>query len=90
LFRVKVDNEHGMAARTGTGIFPRELMNRFPLLPVEEEGRLNDLPPHENSIERIFAYSIEVCLADVFPSWRTEMRLRFSLGRGTLALRERQ
>ena len=45
-----------MAARTGTGIFPREVMKRFPLLPLEEVGRLNDLPLRENSIERIFAY----------------------------------
>ena len=56
LFRVKVYNEHGMAQRNGTGIFPRELMNRFPLLPVEEEGRLNDMPLRENFIERVFAY----------------------------------
>ena len=44
LFRVKVYNEHGMAQRNGTGMFPREVMNRFPLLPLEEEGRLSDLP----------------------------------------------
>jgi uncharacterized protein YbgA (DUF1722 family)/uncharacterized protein YbbK (DUF523 family) len=56
LFRVKVYNEHGMAQRNGTGMFPRELMNRFPLLPLEEEGRLNDVPLRENFIERVFAY----------------------------------
>ncbi len=56
VFRVRVYNEHGMAQRDGTGIFPRELMNRFPLLPVEEEGRLNDMPLRENFIERVFAY----------------------------------
>jgi uncharacterized protein YbgA (DUF1722 family) len=56
VFRVKVYSEHGMALRNGTGIFPRELMNRFPLLPIEEEGRLNDLPLRENFIERVFAY----------------------------------
>jgi uncharacterized protein YbgA (DUF1722 family)/uncharacterized protein YbbK (DUF523 family) len=56
VFRVKVYNEHSMAQRVGTGIFPRELMNRFPLLPVEEEGRLNDMPLRENFIERVFAY----------------------------------
>jgi uncharacterized protein YbgA (DUF1722 family)/uncharacterized protein YbbK (DUF523 family) len=56
VFRVKVYNEHGMAQRVGTGIFPRELMNRFPLLPLEEEGRLNDMPLRENFIERVFAY----------------------------------
>ena len=32
-------------------------MDRFPLLPLEEEGRLNDLPLRENLIERVFAYS---------------------------------
>jgi len=31
-------------------------MNRFPLLPLEEEGRLNDMPLRENFIERVFAY----------------------------------
>ena len=56
LFRVKVYSEHGMAERNGTGIFPREVMRRFPLLPLEEEGRLNDLPLRENFIERVFAY----------------------------------
>ena len=56
VFRVKVYNEHGMAQRNGTGIFPGALMNRFPLLPIEEEGRLNDMPLRENFIERVFAY----------------------------------
>ena len=45
-----------MAARTGTGIFPRAITNRFPLLPLEEEGRLNDMPLCENFIEHVFAY----------------------------------
>jgi uncharacterized protein YbgA (DUF1722 family) len=45
-----------MPSRSGAGLFPREVMKRFPLLPLEEEGRLNDLPLRENFIERIFAY----------------------------------
>ena len=45
-----------MAQKNGTGMFPREVMNRFPLLPLEEEGRLNDMPLRENFIERVFAY----------------------------------
>jgi uncharacterized protein YbgA (DUF1722 family) len=45
-----------MAQRNGTGMFPREVMNRFPLLPLEEEGRLNDMPLRENFIERVFVY----------------------------------
>jgi hypothetical protein len=42
-----------MAQRNGTGMFPRAVMNRFPLLPLEEEGRLNDMPLHENFVERV-------------------------------------
>jgi hypothetical protein len=42
-----------MAQRHGTGLFPREVMNRIPLLPLEEEGRLNDMPLRENFIERV-------------------------------------
>jgi uncharacterized protein YbgA (DUF1722 family) len=53
---MKMYNKHGMEQRNGTGMFPREVMNRFPLLPLEEEGRLNDVPLRENFIERIFAY----------------------------------
>ncbi len=56
LLRVKVYNEHGMAQRVGTGMFPRALMERFPLLPLEEEGRLHDMPLRENFIERVFNY----------------------------------
>jgi hypothetical protein len=34
-------------------MFPREVMNRFPLLPREEEDRLNDMPLRENLIDAI-------------------------------------
>jgi uncharacterized protein YbgA (DUF1722 family)/uncharacterized protein YbbK (DUF523 family) len=56
LFRAKIYDEHGMPSRSGPGLFPREVMRCFPLLPLEEEGRLNDLPLRENFIERIFSY----------------------------------
>ena len=56
LFRVRVYDQNGMPRRIGTGIFPREVMNRFPLLPLEEEGRLHDMRLRENFIERIFVY----------------------------------
>ena len=56
LFRVRVYDQNGMPRRVGTGIFPREVMNRFPLLPLEEEGRLHDMRLRENFIERIFIY----------------------------------
>lgn len=53
--RVKVYDEKGMPAKTGVGIFARMFMDAFPLLPVEEEGRLHDPELRENFIERIFA-----------------------------------
>jgi uncharacterized protein YbgA (DUF1722 family)/uncharacterized protein YbbK (DUF523 family) len=54
--RVKVYNENGMAVKRGVGIFARIFMERFPLLPVEEEGRLHDPGLRENFTERIFAF----------------------------------
>jgi uncharacterized protein YbgA (DUF1722 family)/uncharacterized protein YbbK (DUF523 family) len=56
LYRVKVYTEDGMPSRSGTGIFPREVMKRFPLLPLEEEGRLHDMHLRESFIDRVFAY----------------------------------
>ena len=56
LYRVKVYTEQGMPSKIGTGIFPREVMKRFPLLPLEEEGRLHDMHLRENFIDRVFAY----------------------------------
>jgi uncharacterized protein YbgA (DUF1722 family)/uncharacterized protein YbbK (DUF523 family) len=53
--RVKVFNASGNhAERKGSGIFARILMQRLPLLPVEEEGRLNDAVLRENFINRVF------------------------------------
>jgi uncharacterized protein YbgA (DUF1722 family)/uncharacterized protein YbbK (DUF523 family) len=54
--RVRVYGGSGMPSKTGVGIFARALMDRFPLLPVEEEGRLHDLPLRENFVERVFCY----------------------------------
>jgi uncharacterized protein YbgA (DUF1722 family) len=53
--RVKVYNEKNMASKTGIGIFARLFRSHFPLLPVEEEGRLHDPALRENFIERVFA-----------------------------------
>jgi len=54
--RVKVYNDRGVAEKTGTGIFARAFMHRFPQIPVEEDGRLQDIVLRENFIVRIFAY----------------------------------
>lgn len=54
--RVKIYNEEGnVTAKTGRGLFAGAFMKRFPLLPVEDEGRLRDPDLRENFIERVFA-----------------------------------
>ena len=52
--RVKVYTDKGMPVKKGTGLFARAFMDHFPLIPVEEEGRLHDPHLRENFIERIF------------------------------------
>ena len=52
--RVRVYNEKGMPVKRGVGMFARVFMDHFPLLPVEDEGRLHDPELRENFIERIF------------------------------------
>ncbi len=54
--RVKVYHEKGFVKK-GVGVFARAFMNRFPLMPVEEDGRLHDINLRENFIVRVFAYS---------------------------------
>jgi uncharacterized protein YbgA (DUF1722 family)/uncharacterized protein YbbK (DUF523 family) len=54
--RVKIYAEKGPAKKEGRGVFAGALQDALPLLPVEEEGRLNDAPLRENFIERVFAY----------------------------------
>lgn len=52
--RVKVYRGTGAPTKDGTGLFAGVFMRRFPLVPVEEEGRLHDPVLRENFIERIF------------------------------------
>jgi uncharacterized protein YbgA (DUF1722 family)/uncharacterized protein YbbK (DUF523 family) len=54
--RVKVYDHNMVPHKSGVGLFARAFMDRFPLLPVEEEGRLNDIRLRENFIERLFVY----------------------------------
>jgi uncharacterized protein YbgA (DUF1722 family)/uncharacterized protein YbbK (DUF523 family) len=53
--RVKVYTENGMPVKKGIGLFARVFMTHFPLVPVEEDGRLHDPALRENFIERVFA-----------------------------------
>ena len=53
--RVKVyGGGDGIPTRTGAGVFTRMFMERFPRIPVEEEGRLTDPVLREMFIERVF------------------------------------
>lgn len=56
LFRTKVYGGVAAPSRNGRGLFARELVNKFPMLPLEEEGRLRDPKLRENFIGRVFAY----------------------------------
>lgn len=53
---IKVYSESGMPSKKGAGLFAKAFMDRFELMPVEDEGRLNDAGLRENFIERVFVY----------------------------------
>ncbi|MBI5520387.1 MAG: DUF523 and DUF1722 domain-containing protein [Desulfovibrio sp.] len=70
--RVKVYPEGGGSpVLKGRGLFAARLMDEMPLLPVEDEGRLNDPALRENFIERVF----------VMHRWNGMLAKGFSLGR---------
>ena len=71
---VKIYDANGVPSKRGVGMFAMAFMKHFPLLPVEEDGRLHDPGLRENFIERVF----------VFMRWR-EME---AAGRRTGALVE--
>ena len=55
--RVKVYSPTGNQLQAqGVGVFSREIMKANPLLPCEENGRLNDPIIRENFVARVFAY----------------------------------
>jgi uncharacterized protein YbgA (DUF1722 family)/uncharacterized protein YbbK (DUF523 family) len=68
--RVKVYDKNGVPAKKGVGMFAGVFMEYFPLLPVEDEGRLNDPGLRDNFIERIF----------VFKRWRDLLKEKESRG----------
>lgn len=73
--RVKVYQSRGPAKRVGVGVYAEAFMERFPLLPVEEEGRLCDPRLRENWIERVFAYRALQRLWQ--PRWRVGQLVDF-------------
>lgn len=69
--RVKVYNEKGHPVPKGRGVFAGMFMDGLPLIPVEEDGRLNDPNLRENFITRIF----------VFSRWRELLEKGLNVGR---------
>jgi uncharacterized protein YbgA (DUF1722 family) len=67
--RVKIYDEKGFPAKVGRGIFARIFMEHFPLVPVEDEGRLHDPKLRENFIESLFTLM----------RWRELLRQKTSL-----------
>jgi uncharacterized protein YbgA (DUF1722 family)/uncharacterized protein YbbK (DUF523 family) len=55
LERIRVYRNGMPVRRNERGMFAAKLTERWPALPVEEEGRLNDPKLRENFIERVFA-----------------------------------
>ena len=53
---VEIHRAAGKLERSGRGLFAAALASACPILPVEEEGRLNDARQRENFIERAFAH----------------------------------
>ena len=57
VFKVAVkDDKSGMRKRDGIGIFARAFKEKYPNVPVEDEGRLNDTGLRENFLERVYAH----------------------------------
>lgn len=54
--RVKVYDANNVPQNIGVGLFAKVFKDHFPLLPVEEEGRLHDIVLRENFIESVFVY----------------------------------
>ncbi len=54
--RVRLYDEKGNSGRKeGVGLFTQALMDNYPWLPLEEDGRLHDPVLRENFVERVFA-----------------------------------
>jgi len=71
MIRVKVYNDKGMPHKVGIGIFARAFMEHFPLIPVEDDGRLNDPLIRENFILQVFTMK----------RWRDILAGKRSMGR---------
>lgn len=79
--RVKLYDRNGVPSKNGVGLFASLLMERFPLLPVEEDGRLNDPRLRENFLEAIFTFRSwrELLIAGCKPAALIEFHARHKL-----------
>ncbi len=59
----------GQPLRHGVGIYAERLMQNFPHLPTEEEGRLGDAGLRENFVQRVFIYHRWRTLRANKPTW---------------------
>jgi len=68
--RVKLFDDQGALAGATSGIYARAIMGELPLLPVEEEGRINDPDLRDSFIERVFAYHRwqVICMDGITPA----------------------
>jgi uncharacterized protein YbgA (DUF1722 family)/uncharacterized protein YbbK (DUF523 family) len=56
LFRVKLYDKNGVPTYAARGLWAATMARRHPLLPMEEDGRLNDPRLRENFVERLFVH----------------------------------
>lgn len=70
LERIRVYRNGMPARRDESGLFAAELQRRWPGLPIEEEGRLNDPHLRENFVERVFCRNRWCVLVDRGPTRR--------------------
>lgn len=54
--RVNLYGPGGIPRKIGVGVFARVFMEQFPLVPVEEDGRLHDPRLRENFVECLFVF----------------------------------
>ncbi len=56
LYGVRLYGPSGPPSKKGVGVFGGAFIERFPLVPAEDDGRLHDPTLRENFIERVFVY----------------------------------
>jgi hypothetical protein len=61
---VQVYDEQGIPSETSSGVYANIVMQAWPSMPVEEEGRLGDPTIRDRFVERVYAYDRRQCLGD--------------------------